>query len=106
MDEIHYKSKSEMKRIQRQLEHDDFLRQRKEKEITDRWEQAQLKAATMQSVLDYMVEQYEAHKEELDKEIVSQTEEQIKQRRSEIEDFLMTEQKICAEALEDYNKTI
>jgi len=95
-----------MKRLERQLEHDAFLRQRKEKEITDRWEQAQLKAATMQSVLDYMIEQFNAHKDELSEDIVEKTAEQIGLRSSEIKDFLMSEKEIARKALEEYNKTV
>jgi hypothetical protein len=83
-----------------------FLKGKKRTAIEKRWEEAQLKAATMQSVLGYMVEQYEEHRDELSKEVVAQTEEQITLRRTEIEDFLMSEQKICLEALEEYNDTV
>lgn len=87
-------------------EQQDFLRGKERKIIEDRWEHAQLQAATMQSVLDYMVEQYKEHLDELSAEVVTQTEEQIALRRTEIEEFLMSEQKICLEALEEYNKTV
>jgi hypothetical protein len=87
-------------------EQQDFLKGKKRTAIEKRWEEAQLRAATMQSVLGYMVEQYEEHRDELSKEVVAQTEEQITLRRTEIEDFLMSEQKICLEALEEYNDTV
>ena len=86
-------------------EQKDFLRGKERKAIEERWEKAQLQAATMQSVLDYMVEQYKEHQGELSEEIIAQTEEQIALRRTEIEDYLMAEQKVCLEAIEEYNKT-
>ena len=73
-------SKTQDKRLQRRIEQAEFL-----------WERAQLKAATAQSVLDFMVKQYNEHKSELSEEIVAQTEEQIALRQKEIEDFLMKE---------------
>lgn len=106
MNEIHYQSKSQMKRVEKQLEADAFIKEKKVTEVKKRWEESQLKAATMQSVLSYMVEQYTEHREELSKEIVAQTEAQIALRRTEIEDFLMSEQKVCLEALEEYSGTL
>lgn len=73
-------SKTQDKRLQRRIEQAEFL-----------WERAQIKAAGAQSVLDYMVEQFNAHKEELPEDIVKQTEEQISLRQNEIKEFLMTE---------------
>lgn len=73
-------SKTQDKRLQRRIEQAEFL-----------WERAQIKAASAQSVLDYMVEQFNTHKAELTEEIVSQTEEQIKLRQNEIKEFLMAE---------------
>lgn len=87
-------------------EQQDFIKGKERTAIEKRWEEAQLKAATMQSVLGYMVEQYTEHRDELSEEIVAQTETQIALRRTEIEDFLMSEQKICLEALEEYNDTV
>ena len=93
-----------MKRVEKQQEADAFIKEKKINEIKKRWEDSQLKAATMQSVLGYMVEQYTEHRDELSAEIVTQTEAQISLRRTEIEDFLMLEQKICLEALEEHAK--
>jgi hypothetical protein len=87
-------------------EQQDFLRGKERNAIEKRWEEAQIKAATMQSVLDYMVEQYEAHKTELSEEIVNQTENQINLRRSEIKDFLMSEKEVFIQTLEEYNNTV
>jgi nitrogen regulatory protein PII len=106
MDQTHYQSKSQIKRAEKQLEADAFIKEKKINEIKKRWEDSQLKAATMQSVLGYMVEQYTEHRDELSEEVVTQTEEQIALRRTEIEDFLMSEQKICLEALEEYSDTV
>jgi nitrogen regulatory protein PII len=106
MDQTHYQSKSQIKRAEKQLEADAFIKEKKINEIKKRWEEAQLRAATMQSVLGYVVEQYEEHRDELSAEVVSQTEEQITLRRTEIEDFLMFEQKVCLEALEEYSDTV
>lgn len=106
MDQTHYQSKSQMKRVEKQQEADAFIKEKKINEIKKRWEDSQLKAATMQSVLGYMVEQYTEHRDELSEEVVTQTEAQIALRRTEIEDFLMSEQKVCLEALEEYNDTV
>jgi hypothetical protein len=106
MDQTHYQSKAQLKRAEKQLEADAFIKEKKINEIKKRWEESQLKAATMQSVLTYMVEQYTEHRDELSEEVVSQTEAQITLRRTEIEDFLMSEQKICLEALEEYSDTV
>ena len=73
-------SKTQDKRLQRRIEQAEYL-----------WNRAQIQAASAQSVLDYMVEQFTKHKEELQEEHVKQTEEQISLRQKEIEDFLMTE---------------
>lgn len=73
-------SKTQDKRLRRRIEQAEFL-----------WERAQVKAATAQSVLDYMVKQYEDHKAELPEDVVTQTEEQIALRQKEIEEFLMGE---------------
>ena len=73
-------SKSEDKRFKRRVEHAEFL-----------WERAQMKAAAAQSVLEFMIAQYEQHKEELSEEVVTQTEEQIALRKKELEDYLMGE---------------
>jgi hypothetical protein len=97
-------SKRQDKAAINQAEQKDFLRGKKRKAIEDRWEKAQLQAATMQSVLGYMVEQYKEHLDELSEEIITQTEEQIALRRSEIENYLMSEQSICLQLIEEYSK--
>ena len=73
-------SKTQDKRLQRRIEQAEFL-----------WERAQVKAASAQSVLDYMVEQFNKFKEELTPEQITSTEEQIALRQKEIEEFIMGE---------------
>lgn len=106
MDQLHYQSKSQMKRVEKQLEADAFIKEKKIKEIEKRWEDSQIKAATMQSVLDYVVEQYESHKSELSEDVVTKTEEQIQLRVSEIKEFLMSEKEVFRTAIEEYNGTV
>jgi len=92
-------SKAKEKIEQKQMEANAFILQTKEERAKARWEDAQLKAATAQSVLDYAIEQYEAHKEELEKDIITQTEEQITARTIQIRDFLMSEKDIYLESM-------
>ena len=73
-------SKTQDKRLQRRIEQAEFL-----------WERAQIKAASAQSVLDYMVEQFNKFKEELTPEQITETEEQIALRQKEIQEFIMSE---------------
>ena len=73
-------SKTQDKRLKERIAQADFI-----------WERAQVKAASAQSVLDYMVEQFNKFKEELTPEQVIATEEQIAIRQKEIEDFIMEE---------------
>ena len=73
-------SKTQDKKLQRRIEQAEFL-----------WERAQVKAASAQSVLDYMVEQFNQYKEELTTEQIEQTKDQIALRQKEIKDFLMGE---------------
>lgn len=73
-------SKTQDKKLQRRIEHAEFM-----------WEKAQIKAASAQSVLDYMVEQFNKYKEELTPEQVEETENQIALRQKEIKEFLMGE---------------
>lgn len=73
-------SKTADKRLRRRIEHAEYM-----------WEQAQLKAATIQSALDYAIDQFNTHKTELPQEIVEQTEGMIAQRKKEIEELLMRE---------------
>jgi hypothetical protein len=72
---------------------------KKQQEATERWTNVQIKAAGFQSVLDYAVDQYNQHKEELDEEVITKTEEMIKERQAEIEQFLMTEKDIYLAAM-------
>jgi len=92
-------SKAKEKIEQKQMEANAFILQTKEERAKARWEDAQLKAATAQSVLNYAIEQYEAHKEELEKDIITQTEEQITARTTQIRDFLMSEKDIYLESM-------
>jgi hypothetical protein len=72
---------------------------KKQQEATERWTNVQIKAAGFQSVLDYAVEQYTQHKEDLEDEVITKTEEMIKERQAEIEQFLMTEKDIYLAAM-------
>lgn len=81
-------SKTADKRLQRRIEHAEHM-----------WEQAQLKAATIQSALDYAVDQFNKHKEELSPEVVQQTEEMIAKRQEEIKEYLMGEKEKYLERL-------
>ena len=76
MDEVLYQSNKQKKRLARALEKEAFLLEKKETRITREWEEAQVKAATIQSALDYAVHQYNEHKDELDEEVKKQVEEQ------------------------------
>jgi hypothetical protein len=73
-------SKTSEKRLERRLEQAEYL-----------WEQAQLKAATIQSALDYAIDQFNKHKDELTPEVIEQTEDMIAQRQKEVKEFLMGE---------------
>lgn len=99
MDEILYKSKKEKKRLANIAEQAQFLDEKKKAPFIKAWEEAQLKAATMQSVLDYAVEQFTEHKDELEPEVVEKTEALIKERQSEIEEFLMQQKDLYLESM-------
>ena len=90
-EEVLYKSSRQNKIEERQALQLDFLIEKKNKEAEDRWNAAQIQAAGFQSVLDYAVEQFNEHKEELEAEMVTKTEEMIETRQKEIETFLMSE---------------
>lgn len=92
-------SKSQAKRIAKQMEAEAFILQSKEERAKERWESAQIKAASANSVLDYAVEHYEANKHELNEDIIKQTEEQISARREQIKEFIMAEKDIYLEAM-------
>jgi len=72
------------------LQLDTILTKRRQ-EAEERWTNAQIKAAGFQSVLDYAVDQFNTHKEELEEEVITKTEEMIKERQFEIEKYLMAE---------------
>jgi len=75
-----------------------FLEEKKQTAAEKRWENAQIQAATWQSVLAYAVEQFTEHKDELEADIVEKTEALIKERQSEIESFLMAEKDLYLES--------
>ena len=86
-----YKSNRKKKIEERQALQLDTLFEKRKQEAEERWTNVQIQAAGFQSVLDYAVEQFNEHKEELDAEMVTKTEEMIRERQSEIENYLMTE---------------
>ena len=69
-----------------------FAKRRQEAE--ERWTNVQIKAAGFQSVLDYAVDQFTQHREELEEEVITKTKTMIKERQSEIEEFLMSEKEL------------
>lgn len=73
-------SKTADKKLQRRIEQAEYL-----------WEQAQLKAATIQSALDYAVDQFNKHKAELPLDIIEKTEDMIAERQKEVKELLMKE---------------
>jgi hypothetical protein len=99
MDEVLYQSNREKKRIARTLEQEQFLEYKKKAPIIKAWEDAQVKAAGIQSALDYYVEQYNEHKDELDKDMQQQIEEKIEERQKDIREFLMSEKDRYLEAM-------
>ena len=99
MDEILYMSNREKKRLANIAERAHFLEEKKVAPHVKAWEEAQIKAATMQSVLDYAVEQFTEHRDELEEEMITKTEEQIKERQEQIKEFLMTEKERYLESI-------
>lgn len=81
-------SKSGDKRLKRRIEHAEYM-----------WEQAQLKAATIQSALDYAIDQFNKHKQELAPEVIEQTEDMIALRQKEIKEYLMKEKDTYVERM-------
>jgi hypothetical protein len=69
----------------------EFLEKKKLKPFEDRWQESQIKAATMQSVLNYAVEQFTEHRDDLEEEMITKTEEQIQERQDQIKEFIMSE---------------
>jgi hypothetical protein len=99
MDEPLYKSNKQKKIEERQALQLDTIIAKRRQEATERWTNVQIKAAGFQSVLDYAIEQYNLHKEELEEEVITKTEEMIKERQTEIETFLMTEKDLYLAAM-------
>ena len=84
-------SKADEKKNLRIKEREEFLANRTQQTIEARWEQAQIQAATWQSVLDFAIDQFSQHKDELEEEMITKTEEQIKERQNQIKEFIMSE---------------
>lgn len=99
MNETFYQSNKEKKRLANIVEREKFLEEKKTAPILQAWEEAQVKAATIQSALDYAVEQYNQHKDELDEKVQKEVEEQIELRQQEIKDFLMSEKELYLERM-------
>jgi hypothetical protein len=99
MDKVLYQSNKEKKRIARTLEQEQFIEYKKKEPIIKAWEEAQIKAAGIQSALDYAVEQYNQHKDELEEKVQQEVEEQIELRQKEIKEFLMSEKDKYLEAM-------
>ena len=64
-------SKRQEKIIANKESQQEFLEKKKLKPFEDRWEESQIKAATMQSVLNYAIEQFTEHRDELEKEMIT-----------------------------------
>ena len=99
MDEPLYKSNKQKKVEERQALQLDTIIAKRRQEATERWTNVQIKAAGFKSVLDYAIEQYNLHKEELTEDVITKTEEMIKERQEEIEKFLMNEKDIYLAAM-------
>lgn len=91
-------SKRQEKILLNQARQAQFLEEKKQTAAEKRWENAQIQAATWQSVLTYAVEQFTEHKEELEPEMVEKTEALIKERQKEIETFIMAEKELYLES--------
>ena len=99
MTEPLYQSNRQKKIEERKAVQLDTLLAKKRQEAEERWVNVQIKAAGFQSVLDYAVEQYNKHKEELEEDVITKTEELIKERQEEIKAYLMTEKDLYLEAM-------
>ena len=104
--EVLYKSKTQQKRDARILEQQEFLTKKKMAEIEKRWEDSQIKAASAQSVLNYMVELFNNNKGELNEQQIRETEEQIEARQREIQEFLMESKEIYTKEMAEFDVTI
>jgi len=87
-------SRKQDKALEAQQRQADFIAEKAKNARDKRWENAQIKAATMQSVLDYAVDQFTQHKDELEPDVVAKTEGLIKERQTEIEAYLMEEKDV------------
>ena len=87
-------SKRQEKIILNKERQQEFLEKKKLKPFEDRWEESQIKAATMQSVLNYAVEQFTEHRNDLEEEMITKTEEQIQERQEQIKEFIMSEKEL------------
>ena len=99
VDDVFYKSNKQKKIEERKVIQLETLSQKRKQKAEQRWVDSQIKAAGWQSVLDHAVEQFNLGKEELEEEVVTKTEEMIKERQSEIASFLMAEKDIYLEAM-------
>ena len=99
VDDVFYKSNKQKKIEERKVIQLETLSQKRKQKAEQRWVDSQIKAAGWQSVLDHAVEQFNLGKEELEEEVVTKTEEMIKERQKEIETYLMTEKDIYREAM-------
>jgi hypothetical protein len=88
-------SKTQDKKLKNKVEHAEFL-----------WNEAQMKAAAMQQILDIAIAEFEEHQEELEAEVVATITEQIAIRKKDIEDYLMGEKNKFIERIRvDVDKT-
>lgn len=87
-------SKKQEKLLFNQERQKQFLEEKKNKLIENRWEESQIQAATWQSVLDFAINQFNQHKDELEEEMITQTETQIKERQDQIKEFIMSEKEL------------
>lgn len=92
-------SKRQEKLLLNQAKALQFLEEKKTNAVEKRWEDAQVRAASIQSALDYAVEQYNQHKDEIDESAQKAVEEQIQARQKEIEDFIMAEKDLYLESM-------
>lgn len=99
MEEVLYQSNRQKKILANKIEQEKFLEEKKMKPIIEAWEQAQIKAAGIQSALEYAVQQYEDHKDELTEDKQKEVEAQIQMRQKEIEDYLMSEKELYLERM-------
>ena len=63
--DVLFKSNKELKKMERMADQAAYLEKQRVQQIENRWNDAQMKAASAKSVIDYAVEQFEEHKEEL-----------------------------------------